>query len=103
MTASAPTMVNFATNYEQNHHVLHVTAASTYKTKHSNDTTALLSEIFFKKNNTNNDIWLIGIDILDGQEDIHEMYFIFLQINDEYFNLQNKFMSLFYFQPTKYV
>ena len=74
MIASAPTLVNFATNYKQNHHVLHVTAASTYKTKYSNDTRALLSEMFFKKNNTNNDIWLIGIDTLDGQDEINEMY-----------------------------
>ena len=99
MTASAPTLVNFATNFEQNHHILHVTAASTYKTKYSNDIRALLSEMFFKRNNTTNaickvdycmakPIWLIGIDTLDGQDEIHEMYFIFLQINDEYFNLR---------------
>ena len=88
MTASSPTLVNFATNYKQNHHVLHVTAASTYETKYSNDTRALLSEMFFKKNNTNNDIWLIGIDTLDGQDEINKMYFILLQINDEYFNLR---------------
>ena len=68
MTVSAPTLVNLVTDFEQNHHVLHVTAASIYKTKYSNDTLTLIAEILSKRSNTNNDVWLMGIDIKDGQD-----------------------------------
>ena len=73
MAVSAPTLVNFVTDFEQNHHVLHVTAASTYNTKYSNDTLTLLSEILLERNNTSNDVWLMGIEIKDGQEEILTM------------------------------
>ena len=81
MTASSPTLVNFATNYKQNHHVLHVTAASTYKTKYSNDTLTLLSETLLNRNNTSNDVWLMGIEIKGGQEEILTMQVLHLTKN----------------------
>ena len=81
MTVSAPKLVNFVTDFEQNHHVLHVTAASTYNTKYSNDTLTLLSELLLKRNNTSNDVWLMGIEIKDGQEEILTMQVLHLTKN----------------------
>ena len=61
-------------DFEQNHNVLHVTAISTYNTKYFNDTMNFLSDKFLKRNNSDNNIWLIGTDIPEREEDIHTMY-----------------------------
>ena len=60
-------------DFEQNHNVLHVTAASTYETKYLNDTMKFLSDKFLKRDDSDNGIWLMGIDIQEGEEDIHTM------------------------------
>ena len=60
-------------NFEQNPYILHVTAASLYGTKYLNDTLKFLSNKFMMRNNTDNDIWLIGIDVAEGEGDIQKM------------------------------
>ena len=60
-------------NFEQNPYILHVTAASLYGTKYLDDTLKFLSNKFMMRNNTDNDIWLIGIDVAEGEGDIQKM------------------------------
>ena len=61
-------------DFEQNPYVLHVTVASTYNTQYFNDTMKFISDKFLKRNNSDNDIWLIGIDIPEGDRENHDMY-----------------------------
>ena len=65
-------------DFEQNPYILHVTVASSYGTKYLNDTLKFLSNKFMMRNNTDNDIWLIGIDIPEEEGDIQKMLVMLL-------------------------
>ena len=61
-------------DFEQNPTILHVTLPSTYNTKYFNDIINFLSQTLIKRNNSDNDIWLIGIYIPQGEKDTSVMY-----------------------------
>ena len=60
-------------DFEQNPYVLHVTAASVYGTKNLHETMTFLSNQFTKRNNFDNDIWLIGVDVLEEEGDTKKL------------------------------
>ena len=51
---------------EQNPHIMHVTTASIYNTRHLLDSINFVSNML-RRTNTENSIWLIGISIPEGE------------------------------------
>ena len=75
-------------DFEQNPYILHVTVASMYGTKYLDNTMKFLSDKFLRRNNSDNDIWLIGIDIPEGEGDIQKMLVtIFIHFYDSIVNI----------------
>ena len=60
--------------FEQNLKILHITGATTYNSKASNETMKVISDYFMKRKNSNKHIWLLGINISAEDEDPHYMY-----------------------------
>ena len=57
-------------DFEQNPYILHVTVASLYGTRHLEETLKFLSDKFLRRNNSDNDIWLLGIGMPEGDIEI---------------------------------
>ena len=60
-------------DFELSPYILHVTAASLQESKSFDNTMKFLSDKFMKRNNSDNDVWLIGVEIPEGEDETHKM------------------------------